>query len=422
MRETPLPHPELDAIPTRRVGWGFIGLYALAYAGTWLALLTPIVVTLALRVQQLTPDRAAQNLSIVLAIGATCALLAGPVFGRLSDRTTSGFGMRRPWMAGGIVCGFIALAMVATATSIAAILVGWCLAQLAFNAVLASIVALLPDQVPPAQRGTVSGVLGMCMPVGQLAGTSLVHATSHSLLLSFMLPASIGLATVMLLVVSLADRRLPPGTIVAQPPLRQLLASFRVNPREHADFSWAWLSRFLFGVGSAFVNTYQPFYLIDKLGRTPAEVPLLIFQSTLVQASLIVVCSALSGKLSDLLGRRKVFVLLGALIYMVGLWTIAAAASYAMFLAGMVVIGIGYGAYFAVDLALVSEVLPDQQRDAAKDLGILNIANALPQVLAPCMGTAILFLADGSYTWLYFAASTVALASACTILPVKSVR
>ena len=409
-----------DPGPTRRVGWGFIGVYALAYTGTWLALLTPVLVTIALRVRQLAPGNAAQSLSLILALGASCALVAGPIFGYLSDRTTSRFGMRRPWLVGGILCGFAALLFIATANSIAAILVGWCVAQLAFNAVLASIVALLPDQVPTAQRGTVSGVLGICMPVGQVAGTFLVQAVADSMLQSFMLPAAIGVATVLLLALLLPDRRLhaPP----AAQPWRDLLASFWLSPRDHPDFSWAWLSRFLLGVGSAFVTTYQPFYLIEKLGHRLDEVPPLIFKSMLVQASLIVVVSLLSGMLSDLLRRRKVFVLLGALIYTAGLWTIASAGSHASFLFGMVITGIGYGMYFAVDLALVTEVLPDQQRDAAKDLGILNISNALPQVVAPAMGAAILSLANANYAWLFITAGCIALLSACAILPMKSVR
>src|SRR5262245_50348757 len=48
----------------RRVGWGFVLLYAAAYVGTWLALLTPIMVTLALKVQELAHDRAASALSL----------------------------------------------------------------------------------------------------------------------------------------------------------------------------------------------------------------------------------------------------------------------------------------------------------------------------------------------------------------------
>ncbi len=132
-------------------------------------------------------------------------------------------------------------------------------------------------------------------------------------------------------------------------------------------------------LGTAFLTTYQPFYLTDKLGLPDSEVPGLIFRSMLVQSSMVVALSVIGGRLSDALQRRKAFVLGGAIVYALGLWIVALADSYATFLAGMAATGIGHGLYFAVDLALVTEVLPDRERDAAKDLGILNITNALPQ-------------------------------------------
>jgi MFS family permease len=404
-----------------RVGWGFIAIHALAYTGTWLALLTPVLVTIALKVRQLAPENPASTLSLVLGLGAFCALLGNPLFGRLSDRTTSRFGMRRPWLVGGMLCGAAALLLIAVADTIALVLIGWCLAQLAFNAVLAAVVAVLPDQVPAQQRGTVAGVLGVCLPLGQMGGTFLVHIVSASTVLAFMVPAFVGAAFVLLLALVLPDRRLQPGQA---PPLRlaDLIDIYWVSPRRHPDFAWAWLSRLLLVLGTAFLNTYQSFYLIDKLGYAEAQIPTLIFQGILVQAIAIVALSILGGRLSDAIGRRKIFVLVGAAVYGVGLWIIAAANSHSAFLLGMMVTGIGHGIYFAVDLALVTEVLPNRLRDAAKDLGILNVANALPQAIAPAVAPFILVLSGGNYTWVFGIAGAISLLASITILPVKSVR
>ena len=404
-----------------RVGWKFISLHALAYTGTWLALLTPVLVTIALKVRHLAPETAASSLSLVLGFGAFFALIGNPLFGRLSDRTTSRFGMRRPWLIGGVICGALALLLIATATSVAMVLVGWCLAQLAFNAVLAAIIAVLPDQVPAAQRGTVAGVMGICLPLGQVSGTFLVQQVSTSTLLMFMAPASICVVLVLLFALSLQDRRLAPGTVK---PLgwRDAVAIYWVNPRQYPDFGWTWLSRLLLVLGTAFLNTYQPFYLIDKLGHAAVEIPTLIFQGILVQTVAIVAVSVLGGRLSDAIGRRKIFVVIGGVVYAMGLWVIAAAPDYATFLLGMTITGIGHGIYFAVDLALVTDVLPNRWRDAAKDLGIFNVANALPQAIAPAVAPIILATSGGNYTWLFAIAGSIALMASVTILPVKSVR
>jgi len=403
-----------------RASWTFIGLYALAYTGIWLALLTPVIVTIALRVRELTPERAAQNLALILSIGAACAMIAGPIFGYLSDRTSSRLGMRRPWMIGGMIGGFIALACVATSTSIGAMLIAWCFAQIAFNAALASTVALLADQIPTEQRGTVAGILGVCMPLGQLIGAYIVQLVASSLVVAFLLPAALGAATIFMLAIVLPDRRLTAPPV--RTSLRAAFATFRAEPGRYRDFWCAWFSRFLLGVGTAFQTTYQPLYLVENLHRDPSEVPTLVFRSMLLQSILIVAISLVSGRLSDKLGRRKIFVLVGALIYAVGLWWIAAAPTYGFFLTGLAIAAVAYGMYFAVDLALVTDVLPNSDRDAAKDLGILNIANAFPQVVAPVTGAVILTLAQGNYTAMYAIAGLIALASAGAILPMKTAR
>lgn len=403
------------------VGKPFIFFYALAYAGVWLALLTPMLVTIALRVRELAPANSAASLSLVLGIGAFFAMIGNPVFGRLSDRTTSRFGMRRPWLIGGMLGGAASLVIIAWAPNIVVILLGWCLAQLAFNAVLAAIVAILPDQVPAAQRGTVSGVLGMCMPIGQVSGTFLVQSLSGSTLLMFLAPAAIGLASVLLLVLILPDRRLEPVQ-TARAPLRELLRSFWLDPRRHPDFAWAWLSRFLLVTGTAFLTTYQSYYLIDKLGYSVDAVPGLIFKATLVQASMIVISSFVSGKLSDATGRRKSFVMVAAAVYGAGLWVIAGADAYSTILVGMAMTGIGQGVYFAVELALVTQILPDRELDAAKDLGMFNIANTLPQSVAPAIAPLILVLSRGDYTWVFIAAGAIALLGSFAIMPLRGVR
>lgn len=69
-------------------------------------------------------------------------------------------------------------------------------------------------------------------------------------------------------------------------------------------------------------------------------------------------------------------------------------------LVGMAIGGLGFGVYMAVDLALVADVLPDRDKNA-KDLGVLNIAGALPPSIAPAIAPAILAIGNGSYGLLY---------------------
>ena len=360
-----------------RVGWGFISLYTLAYMSTSLLFLAPLLVTLALKVNSLVGIKHAPgSLALVAGIGALVAMVGNPFFGRMSDRTASRLGMRRPWMVTGLAGGSLGIVIVALAPSIPVVLIGWCIAQLFFNALLATMVAVLPDQA--------------------------------------------GFSSCFLFAVTLNDRRLAR----ADKPkwsLREFASTFYVDPRKNPDFSWAFTSRFMFVMAYAFLVTYQAYYLLDKIGTAKADVPQQIFLGTLVQAAVVVAASLIGGKLSDRTGWRKIFVLTASVVYGLALFVIAIASHFSGFLVGMAISGLGFGVYAAVDLALVVDVLHDK-RNAAKDLGVFNIAGALPFSLAPAIAPAILAIGGGSYGVLYAVAGLCAIIGAFAILPVRRVR
>lgn len=408
-------------VPARAVGPGFVARYAAAYLGTSLVLIAPVSVTLALKVNALVGiDRAPGALALVLGVGSLVALVGNPLAGRLSDRTTSRHGMRRPWMLLGVVGGTAAVVVVATAPGVGVVLVGWCAAQLFFNALLAVQVAVLPDQVPTAQRGAVSGILGICLPIASVGATYLVKTFSGNQLAMFLAPCVIGGAVVLLFAATLDDRRLRAQD---RPPfsLRELGSTFYFDPRRCPDFAWAFASRFLFVLAYAFLTTYQVYFLIEHLGSAQAAVPQQVFLATLVQSSAVVVTSLASGRVSDRLGRRKVFVVGAALLYAGGMALVALSHDFTGFLVGIAVGGVGFGMYFAVDLALVADVLPDPSR-AAKDLGVFNYAGALPFTIAPVVAPAILTAGGGSYPLLYAVAAGCAALGAVAILPVRAAR
>ena len=208
-----------------RVGWGFISLYTLAFMSINLVFLAPILVTLPLRVNSLVGiQQAPKSLGLVAGIGALVSMFGNPFFGRMSDRTWSRLGMRRPWMVIGLVGGTLGILIVALAPNIPVVLVGWCMAQLFFNALLAAFIAVLPDQVPRAQRGLVSGVLGVCLPIAAVSGTLLVKLFTGHPVATFLVPCATGAV-------------LPPSAILGLgggPLDLERGESLRVHPPQHA--------------------------------------------------------------------------------------------------------------------------------------------------------------------------------------------
>ncbi|TMC15102.1 MAG: MFS transporter [Chloroflexi bacterium] len=388
---------------------------------TNLLFLPPLLVTLPLKVSALVGIKVAPNsLALVAGIGALVAMLGNPFFGRMSDRTSSRLGMRRPWMVIGLLGGSFGLLLVALAPNIQVVLVGWCTTQLFFNALLAAQIAVLPDQVPSAQRGLVSGVLGICLPIAAVSGTFLVRLVSGNQLATFLVPCGIGGFFILLFALALKDRRLA----AADRPtwsLREFAGTFYVAPRTSPDFAWAFASRFLFILAYAFLATYQAYYLLDKLGSGRADVPQQIFLGTLTQSVVVVAASLIGGQLSDRTGRRKIFVFTASIVYGLAMFVVAIASTFNGFLVGMAIGGLGFGLYTAVDLALVADVLPARSK-VAKDLGVLNIAGALPFSIAPASAPVILAIGGGSYGALYAVAGVCAIIGALAILRVRGVQ
>ena len=132
--------------------------------------------------------------------------------------------------------------------------------------------------------------------------------------------------------------------------------------------------------------------------------------------------TAVSGWLSDRLGRRKIFVAGSTLLFGIGLVALAFADTVNAFYVAEVVMGLAYGVYSAVDTALVVDVLPNPDKPG-KDLGVINIANSLPQSLAPAAGLILLGIGGGqNYTAMLWGAGVIALIGALVIIPIRKVR
>ncbi len=187
--------PTPDEVPTldlgdeaaaHRVGWGFISLYALAVISTSLLFLAPLLVSLALKVNSLVGiEQAPNSLSVVTGIGALLAMVGNPFFGRMSDRTSSRLGMRRPWMVIGLVGGSLGILIVALAPSMAVdlALVADVLPEsdnAAKDLGVLNIAGALPFSVAPAiapavlaigagSYGVLYAVAGVCAIIGAVA-------------------------------------------------------------------------------------------------------------------------------------------------------------------------------------------------------------------------------------------------------------
>jgi len=406
--------------PVAKVPPKWIACFALAVAATFVGWFGPLQVLLARQAEAISPGSKENLLALVAGLGAAFSMFANPLWGALSDRTVSRFGKRIPWVAAGSVLGAASLVLLGSASSLWLLIAGWCLVQTVLNAPYAALSAAIPDQVPVTQRGAAGGYFGVAQIMGVMIGTGLAVAGiglfggtfgGYLVCALFVLVAWIPYAAV---------RR---DTVLARTDRTPLdwgafLRGFWLSPRRYPDFAWAWLTRFLINLGNAIALLYLLFFLQDEVGIQNPEQGVLIL--TVVNALTLLVAVMVAGVWSDRVGKRRVFVLWSGVIMGAAAMTLALWPVWPVALVAAAVLGIGFGAYTSVDFALLTQVLPAAV-DRGKDLGVLNIASALPQVLAPVVAAPIV-VSLGGYSTLYGASAVVGLVGAVLVYRIRSVK
>ena len=415
----PLPVQFRD--PTIRVSGGWIAAFAVVWLGVWMAQLTPI--------QLLLPEQIEERLGagaywvdsvvafgVISGIGGAAAILAYPLTGALSDRTTSRFGRRRPWIAAGALLFGVSLALLGRQDGLVGIGICWVLATVGFCVMTAALTATVSDQVPVDQRGYVSGWLAAPQAVGTILGLVLVLYVFTGRALGY-------LAVAFLLVVLTAPFLLRPDAVLPRserPPmtLRSLIEGLWINPRTHRDFGWTLLGRVLTNLGNALGTSLLLYFLMFGLGDAEAEDDLLLL--TLAYLLALVIAALTLGRLSDRLGRRRLFVVISSVLQAVSALILAFAPSVGTAFVAAALLGAGYGTFLAVDQALATQVLPDPHT-RGKDLGIMNIALVVPQAIAPLLGAPLVAWLGG-FGALFVLAAVVSLLGAAAVWRVRSVR
>lgn len=418
---TPPSAESLTTVPTQRVRGRWVFFFALSWFGVWIAQLTPVQLLLPLQVEKfLQASNWVQNVlgfGYISGIAGLFALIAYPLTGALSDRTTSRLGRRRPWIAAGTAGFAVSLVILGMQSTLLGIGVCWVAASTFFCVLTAALTAAISDQVPVSQRGYVSGWISAPQAIGIIAGLVLVMTLGLSTFGGYALVAGLLVALGLPFLLLIPDAVLPPGIV---PPLTvsRLLEGMWISPRRFPDFGWTLLSRILVNLGNAFGTSLLLYFLMYGLQVPDAEASLILL--TLVYMVFVIIASLWLGRLSDKLGRRRIFVVGASVLQAAAALILAFVPTMGAATLGAALLGLGYGCFLSVDQALATEVLPDQL-SRGKDLGIMNIALTVPQAFAPMLG-ALLVSAVGGFTLLFIVSGAAALAGACAVGQVKGVR
>ncbi|NWQ41788.1 MFS transporter [Bacillus sp. EB106-08-02-XG196] len=389
----------------------------LGYTFMMVGLLTPAAMLLTFKMMEIDPNGYTASYGLIAGVGAIFALIGNPIGGAVSDRTNIAFGRRRTWILFGPLFGCAALFGIGLATEVWHVVVGWCVAQLFFNFGMAAYTALIPDQVMEERRGTISGLLGLAIPVGIAIGMVLMMLIpSASTLTKWSLVSIIGIVGPIISLFIIRDGKVEISNVVKENvSLKEKLSKVYPSPRRFPEFTWAIVSKFLLMMGYC-ATLYTTVMFVNRLGYSEAEATTSVGTITLIGLAATSLTSILGGVLSDKLKKQKPFLYGSAFVILVGLLIFTFVPNYTAVIIASVILGLGYGCFSSVDMALVTRILPNKE-DAAKDFGLMNVANALPQSIVPAIAPLLLGIGGWTFFYLFLAGFMVIAILALRPLP-----
>ncbi len=388
----------------------------LLWLGSYLGMVGVLVPA---RIAEIDPQSKATALAAMSAIAMVVSTLANIVEGAFSDRTRSRFGRRTPWLWFGSIGAAISIYFWGTADSITAIIAWDAIYMIFLNAIVAPLIAVISDRVAPSHRGTISSMYAIGLSAGNYGG---------QILASFFIGVNEYQGVILMAVLALLSG--PVSSLILREKstinmpvekltLKNLSDNFAFPLRDCRDYYLALFGKLLVISAQFTISGYQLYVLTDyiALGKNDAGTYISYISSILMISSIIF--SLVSGPIADRFHWRKWPVVISSLLMALGCIIPSFDNQAYLMLIYAVVSGIGYGIFSSLDQALNIDVLPSQ-KTAAKDLGILNIANNGGQIIGPVLSSII--IAALGYGYIFHLGCALALVGALLLAMIRKVN
>jgi MFS family permease len=348
--------------------------------------------------------------------GALASIVATVAAGALSDHTRSRHGRRNPWILGGALVAALGLSLSGVTPLFAVQVLGFAVFQAGIGAMLAALYAILPDRVATSSLGRASalGAVGYLVgtAIGGFAAAAFIERPALGMVL---VPWTMVVAAVLIVVLARDRSNLdqPRERLDVRGVLRSLV------PPDDTDYRLAFVGRLLVIMALFVIAFYQLYLLTDVMGVSTALAGTVIAAGTTLLGVAALLAALVTGVVSDRQGRRKPLAAGASALVAVATVPLIVHPSIPTLFVFAAVAGLGYGAFLAVDGALMVEVLPGSGSEA-RDLGVLSIANSAPVVLGPVVAALTVTLAG--YRALFVVSAALAAAGALCIARIRRVR
>ncbi|PLS31851.1 MFS transporter [Bifidobacterium margollesii] len=357
----------------------------LLWLGSYLGLVGVLVPQ---QVAEIAPDQKTSAIALMSTVAMIVSTIANIVEGALSDRTRSRWGRRTPWIIAGSIGSCLCILAWAHCTEVWHVVLADSVYMIFLNMIVAPLIAVIADRTAPKYRGTMSGVYALGTCIGQYGGQAFA-----SLFLPVPDTGFIVMAVMVLFSGPVAALFLREKSTKDMPVEKITLQTFSDNfafPTKGArDFYLAMIGKMCIITSSFAISGYQLYILTDYIKLSGGKLQGYVTMISMIMMATAIVMCFFAGPVSDKIGRRKLPVVIAGILITIGSLVPMFTSQAFIMLVYAVVVGIGMGMFNSVDQALNIEVLPDP-KTAAKDLGLLNIANNGGQVFGPIFASIVI--------------------------------
>jgi MFS family permease len=411
--------------PQSPVSRGYIFWLMLASFGASMAMMVPLSYGIAVRITELAPGQE-EILGYITGTAQLIYLVLSPMVGIWSDRMRSRFGRRTPFIFLGTAIGLAGLIVMGSAPNLLIVGAGWVLGMTGWSVSGAAIQNLMADKLPEQQRGRVSALTGLMTQIAPVLGIGIAYAVSSNTLLVFVVPGVIGAVLLALFPVIKPEGSSKDLAIHSDVTAKSLVASYGFNVRKYPDFAWNWLGRFVFFMGLYFNTTFGTFFYAQRLELPVREVAGVVATIGMLGVVAAAGGALLGGFLSDKLKRRRLFVLIAAVLFVAGAVAEAFAWSLPQLILGAVLMQTAIAVFATVDQAIIFAILPNRT-ETGRYMAVVAFAQKIPSAVAPLIASLIITLGavgtEKNYTLLYLAGAVLALVGGVVIASkVKTIR
>jgi MFS family permease len=325
------------------------------------------------RLDDLSRDTQGTLLALIMIAGAVAPIVIQPTVGVISDYTVTRWGRRKPYIVIGSLLDVVFLAGIAFNNDFVAMLAFYFLLQVSSNLAQGPFQGYVPDLVPARQVGIASGLMGLMLTLGTIAGVGI--ATLGGILdnvpLATLALGVVEVVTMIILVATVDEGRRGPARTK---PWREIaMSAWARDILKQRDVLWLLLVRLLF-LGAYNATLIAVGYFRRSHGLSDADADATVFLATAIVGVSTALAAIPGGRLSDRFGRRPV-IWTAAAVAGAGLLGVALAPTAALAVAAWVPFGIGMGIFLSADWALMADVIPKET--AGRYMGILNAGTAM---------------------------------------------